>query len=66
MRTTMIFDDALVDRARELTGLTEKMAVVHAAALAAMLDEGVVQCHACLVDARSRASRCGTACRVRR
>jgi Arc/MetJ family transcription regulator len=27
----MILDDALVDRARALTGLTEKTAVVHAA-----------------------------------
>ncbi len=30
MRTTLILDDALVDRARALTGLAEKTAVVHA------------------------------------
>jgi Arc/MetJ family transcription regulator len=31
MRTTLILDDELVDRARRLTGITEKTAVVHAA-----------------------------------
>jgi Arc/MetJ family transcription regulator len=30
MRTTLILDDELVDRARRLTGLREKTAVVHA------------------------------------
>lgn len=30
MRTTMILDDALMQRALELTGLREKTAVVHA------------------------------------
>jgi Arc/MetJ family transcription regulator len=30
MRTTMILDDALVERARALSGLREKTAVVHA------------------------------------
>jgi Arc/MetJ family transcription regulator len=30
MRTTLILDDELVDRARRLTGLQEKTAVVHA------------------------------------
>ena len=30
MRTTMILDQALLDEARRLTGLTEKTAVVHA------------------------------------
>lgn len=30
MRTTLILDDALVERARTLTGLREKTAVVHA------------------------------------
>lgn len=30
MRTTLILDDALVERARRLTGLTEKTALVHA------------------------------------
>lgn len=30
MRTTLILDDELVERARELTGLAEKTAVVHA------------------------------------
>ena len=30
MRTTLILDDALVDRARRLTGITEKTALVHA------------------------------------
>lgn len=30
MRTTMILDDALIQRALELTGLREKTAVVHA------------------------------------
>ena len=29
MRTTLILDDALIQRARELTGLREKTAVVH-------------------------------------
>lgn len=31
MRTTLILDDALVDRARQLTGIREKTALVHAA-----------------------------------
>ncbi len=30
MRTTLILDDALLERARALTGLREKTAVVHA------------------------------------
>ena len=30
MRTTLILDDELVERARRLTGLKEKTAVVHA------------------------------------
>lgn len=30
MRTTLILDDALVERARRLTGLTQKTALVHA------------------------------------
>ena len=30
MRTTLILDDALVERARRLTGITEKTALVHA------------------------------------
>ena len=30
MRTTMILDDSLLERAMRLTGLTEKTAVVHA------------------------------------
>jgi len=30
MRTTLIIDDALLKKAQELTGLTEKTAVVHA------------------------------------
>ena len=30
MRTTLILDQALVERAAKLTGLTEKTAVVHA------------------------------------
>jgi len=30
MRTTLILDDALVERARELTGIREKTAIVHA------------------------------------
>jgi len=30
MRTTLILDDALLDRARSLTGLKEKTAMVHA------------------------------------
>ena len=30
MRTTLILDDALVDRARRLTGISEKTALVHA------------------------------------
>jgi Arc/MetJ family transcription regulator len=36
MRTTMILDDAMVARARRLTGLREKTAVVHAG-LAALI-----------------------------
>ena len=31
MRTTLILDDALVERARRLTGIAEKTALVHAA-----------------------------------
>jgi Arc/MetJ family transcription regulator len=30
MRTTLIIDDALVERARRLTGIEEKTALVHA------------------------------------
>ena len=30
MRTTLILDDSLVEKARALSGLTEKTAVVHA------------------------------------
>lgn len=30
MKTTMILDDLLIKRARELTGINEKTAVVHA------------------------------------
>jgi Arc/MetJ family transcription regulator len=30
MRTTIILDDALVDQAKALSGLTEKTAVIHA------------------------------------
>lgn len=30
MRTTLILDDALMEKARSLTGLAEKTAVVHA------------------------------------
>jgi len=30
MRTTLILDDALVERARRLTGISEKTALVHA------------------------------------
>lgn len=30
MRTTMILNEALIDEARRLTGLTEKTAIVHA------------------------------------
>ncbi|MGP6157185.1 MAG: type II toxin-antitoxin system VapB family antitoxin [Vulcanimicrobiaceae bacterium] len=30
MRTTLILDDSLIDRARELTGIREKTALVHA------------------------------------
>jgi Arc/MetJ family transcription regulator len=30
MRTTLIIDDALLQRARELTGIKEKTALVHA------------------------------------
>lgn len=31
MRTTLILSDTLITRARELTGITEKTALVHAA-----------------------------------
>ena len=31
MRTTLILNDTLVTRARELTGITEKTALIHAA-----------------------------------
>ncbi|MGH7715272.1 MAG: type II toxin-antitoxin system VapB family antitoxin [Vulcanimicrobiaceae bacterium] len=30
MRTTLILDDELVDRARELSGVREKTALIHA------------------------------------
>jgi len=36
MRTTLILDDAVVARARRLTGITEKTALVHAG-LAALI-----------------------------
>ena len=36
MRTTLIIDDALLDRAQKLSGLSEKTAVVHAG-LAALI-----------------------------
>lgn len=30
MRTTLILDDALLERARKITGITEKTALIHA------------------------------------
>lgn len=39
MRTTLILDDALLQRARDLTGLTEKTATVHAALRALIASE---------------------------
>jgi Arc/MetJ family transcription regulator len=40
MRTTMILNETLLDRARQLTGIQEKTALVHAALEALIAREG--------------------------
>jgi Arc/MetJ family transcription regulator len=39
MRTTLILDDALLEKARSLTGLAEKTAVVHAGLRALIIQQ---------------------------
>jgi len=58
MRTTLILDDALLERARSLTGLAEKTAVVHAG-LRALIVQQSAQRLAALggSDKRARAPR---------
>lgn len=58
MRTTLILDDALVEKARSLTGLAEKTAVVHAG-LRALIAQRSAQRLAALggSDKRARAPR---------
>jgi len=41
MRTTLIIDDALVERARELSGIQERTALVHAGLKALIAREAV-------------------------
>ena len=40
MRTTLILDDELIEKANPLTGLTEKTAVVHAGLRALIVQHG--------------------------
>ena len=58
MRTTLILDDALLEKARNLTGLAEKTAVVHAG-LRALIAQESAQRLAALggTDTRARAPR---------
>jgi Arc/MetJ family transcription regulator len=58
MRTTLILDDELLEKARALTGLTEKTAVVHAG-LRALIVQRSAQRLATLggTDPRARAPR---------
>ena len=58
MRTTLILDDALLERARALTGLREKTAVVHAG-LDALIREHSARRLAALggTDAKAKAPR---------
>jgi len=58
MRTTLILDDALLERARRLTGVREKTAVVHAGLEALIRLESARRLAALGgSDARARASR---------
>ena len=58
MRTTLILDDELLEKARSLTGLAEKTAVVHAG-LRALIVQRSAQRLAALggTDTRARAPR---------
>jgi Arc/MetJ family transcription regulator len=58
MRTTLILDDTLLERARSLTGLREKTAVVHAG-LEALIRRESARRLAALggSDSKARASR---------
>ena len=58
MRTTLILDDELLEKARRLTGLAEKTAVVHAG-LRALIVQRSAQRLAALggTDRRARAPR---------
>jgi Arc/MetJ family transcription regulator len=58
MRTTLILDDELLERARSLSGLAEKTAVVHAG-LRALITQQSAQRLAALggTDRRARAPR---------
>jgi Arc/MetJ family transcription regulator len=58
MRTTLILDDELLEKARALTGLAEKTAVVHAG-LRALIAQRSAQRLAALggADPRARAPR---------
>jgi Arc/MetJ family transcription regulator len=55
MRTTLILDDSLVDRARRLTGIAEKTALVHAG-LEALIAREAARRLAALGGAMPRAS----------
>jgi Arc/MetJ family transcription regulator len=58
MRTTMILDEALVEKARKLTGIAGKTAVVHAG-LRALIEQRSAARLAALggTDRRARAAR---------
>ena len=58
MRTTLILDDELIEKARALTGLTEKTAVVHAGLRALILQHSARRLAALGgTDPRARAPR---------
>jgi len=67
MRTTLILDDALLERARALTGLREKTAVVHAGLEALIRGESARRLAALGgSDAKARAPRRRRSTRVGR
>lgn len=58
MRTTLIIDDELLEKARSLTGLAEKTAVVHAGLRALIAQQSAVRLAAMGgTDKRARAPR---------
>jgi Arc/MetJ family transcription regulator len=58
MRTTMILDDALVEKAKRLTGMSEKTAVVHAGLRALIAERSAARLAALGgSDKRARAPR---------